>query len=162
MSLSVVNKLKPSLRDRLIPWYFVMAFAVVFIVNGFFVYAAIKSNHDVVTINPYEKGLAYNEVITKADEQAALGWHGDVVYENDKLQFTLKDKAGKAIIGANVVAILERPIGTKEHLRVVLNEASFGIYEKAMTFPLKGQWEVKIHAIVDAESYQIKKRLIIK
>jgi nitrogen fixation protein FixH len=48
-----------------IPLYFVMAFLVVFIVNGIFVYMAVTTNHGVVTENAYEKGLRYDEVVAE-------------------------------------------------------------------------------------------------
>lgn len=61
-----------QLRDRLIPWYFVMAFLVVFAVNGFFVYMAVSTNHGVVTENAYKKGLDYNNVVAQIRKQREI------------------------------------------------------------------------------------------
>lgn len=58
-------------KDRFIPWYFVMAFAVVFAVNGFFVYKAVTTSHGVVTENAYEKGLQFNDVVKQVRERRA-------------------------------------------------------------------------------------------
>jgi len=55
-----------SLKDKLIPWYFVIFFLVLFIVDGIFVYLATSTHTGVVTENAYEKGLRYNEVIERA------------------------------------------------------------------------------------------------
>ncbi|MCI5050219.1 MAG: FixH family protein [Rickettsiales bacterium] len=57
------------MRDRLIPWYFVMAFMVVFIVNGIFIYYATGTHKGVVTENPYEKGLAFDEIVNEVRKQ---------------------------------------------------------------------------------------------
>ncbi|MEZ5690885.1 MAG: FixH family protein [Rickettsiales bacterium] len=50
-------------RDRIIPWYFVMVFLLVFAINGVFAYVAITTNKGVVTDNAYEKGLDYNHIV---------------------------------------------------------------------------------------------------
>lgn len=62
---------KAPLRDRLIPWYFVGAFAVVFVVNMFFVYNAVHTHRGLVTENPYEKGLAFDSIVETVREQKA-------------------------------------------------------------------------------------------
>jgi nitrogen fixation protein FixH len=58
-------------RDRIIPWYFVMAFMVVFAVNGVFVYTAIHTNHGVVTENAYEKGLKFDHIVAEVRKRNA-------------------------------------------------------------------------------------------
>ena len=65
------NNPKTALRDRLIPWYFVMAFAVVFVVNGIFIYMAMQTHNGIVTENPYEKGLAYEQIVQEVKQQRA-------------------------------------------------------------------------------------------
>ncbi len=59
------------LKDRLIPWYFVMAFLVVFAVNGVFIYLATSTHPDVVTENAYEKGLAYDRIVEEVRQHKA-------------------------------------------------------------------------------------------
>lgn len=74
MSVPSEHNMKPPLRDRLIPWYFVMAFLVVFAVNGLFIYLATSTNRGVVTENAYEKGLAFDRIVEasrKRKEQQA-------------------------------------------------------------------------------------------
>ena len=74
--LSAANNSKIApLKDRLIPWYFVIAFLIVFTVNGFFVYMAIRTNHGVVTENAYEKGLEYNAIVKKVQAQKLENTH---------------------------------------------------------------------------------------
>ncbi len=67
---------KPSdRRDRMIPWYFVMAFGVVFAVNGMFVYLAVSTNHGVVTENAYEKGLDYDRIVEEVRQKQQEASH---------------------------------------------------------------------------------------
>ncbi len=60
MSLSANDKPNDNVR---IPLYFILAFLVVFVVNGIFVYLAVSTNHGVVTENAYEKGLQYDHIV---------------------------------------------------------------------------------------------------
>ena len=53
----------------MIPWYFVIAFIIVFAVNGVFVYTAINTNRGVVTENAYEKGLDFNRIVAEVRKQ---------------------------------------------------------------------------------------------
>lgn len=69
--MSVESNIKPPLKDRIIPWYFVMAFAVIFAVNGLFVYLATSTNKGVVTENAYEKGRDYNHIVEEVRKQKA-------------------------------------------------------------------------------------------
>lgn len=62
-----MSKKTPNDNIR-IPLYFIAAFLVVFVVNGFFVYQAINTNHGVVTENAYEKGLDYNRIVKEVRE----------------------------------------------------------------------------------------------
>jgi len=61
--------------DRMIPWYFVLAFLVVFAVNGVFVYLAVSTKHDLVVENAYENGVNYNEIVR--DVRALKASQGD-------------------------------------------------------------------------------------
>ncbi len=49
-------------------------FGVIFAVNGYFLYSALSTHTGVVAIEPYRKGLAYNERIAADERQKALGW----------------------------------------------------------------------------------------
>ena len=53
----------------MIPWYFVIAFLIVFAVNGVFVYVAVGTNHGVVTENPYQKGLEFDRIVSEVRKQ---------------------------------------------------------------------------------------------
>lgn len=153
---------KPPLKDRLIPWYFVMAFGVVFAVNMVFVTLALQSNTGVVTENPYEKGLAYNQTIAKAKRQEALGWSSKVRYDNNQLSFHLKDKAGTPLPEAKITAFISRPLDAELRRNITLNEVSVGNYSTHIVFPYKGQWDVTVSAIWNNQQYQTTQRLIIR
>lgn len=162
MSLSVQNNTRPPLKDRLIPWYFVIAFVVLFVVDGIFVYIATKSNSGVVTEHPYKKGLAYNQTIQLAEQQEALGWHATTTYKNEALTFKLIDKQDLPIQHATVIAYIERPLEDGYKKELTLTEVENGIYSAPISLPLKGQWNVTIGVSWESQQYQITKRLVVK
>ncbi len=65
MCSSAKNKPNDNVR---IPLYFVLAFLVVFAVNGVFVYNALTTHHGVVTENAYEKGLDFDRIVKEVRE----------------------------------------------------------------------------------------------
>ncbi|MCH2038403.1 MAG: FixH family protein [Rickettsiales bacterium] len=81
-------------RDKLIPWYFVMFFVFLAIVDGTFVTIATSTHRGLVTDNAYEKGLNYNETISAYDAQKNLNWDSTLHYEQPLLTFALKDEQG--------------------------------------------------------------------
>lgn len=161
MSLSAINKPITPLRDRLIPWYFVMAFLVVLAVNAVFVYVAITSNSGVVTEHAYEKGLDYNDIKAEADKQLALGWNGVIDYADGVLQFTLKDKNQTPLTDAHAIAYIERPLEPALNRKIVLEEKAPGDYAATVPFPKKGQWHIAVSVLWQQQTYQISKKLII-
>lgn len=160
MSLSAPNK--PPLKDRIIPWYFVIAFGVVFAVNAVFVTVAIKSNSGVVTKNAYEKGLAYNDVLEDAKAQAALGWHTTLEYNTNQLVFSIHDSRASAVTGAAVTAQLSRPLTAGYKRDIVFIENSPGVYSADIIFPLKGQWDVTVSSLWNSKQHRFTQRLIVK
>ncbi len=158
-----VNKARPPLKDRMIPWYFVMAFGVVFIVNAVFVYLATASHSGVVTEHAYNKGLDYNATILAAHHQQELGWQGAVAYEGGMLQYRLKDVAGKALHAAAVEAFITRPLQSGQDFSLTLaeDEGEPGLYEAAVQFPMKGVWDVVIVATWNRKQFQQKQRLVV-
>jgi len=153
--------MKAPLRDRMIPWYFVMAFMVVLAVNIVFVRTAIRSNSGVVTEHAYEKGLAYNQVLAEVKAQHALGWQGRIAYENGSLRFRLQDKTATPIAGADVKAYIERPLEEAFSQTITLKETRNGTYEAAVQLPKKGLWDVTVSTTWNKQYYQTRERLIV-
>ncbi len=148
--------LKP-LRDRIIPWYFVMFFLVIAAVNAVMVTLAVRTLPGTVTDHPYEKGLAYNQVVAASDKQEALGWKSDISYSNGQLQFTLHDRNNKPITAEKVTAKLFRPSKAAMDFVVTLTRGGAPIH-----FPANGLWEVQVDAQVGDIHYQRSKRIVVQ
>lgn len=143
-------------RDKWIPWYFVLFFAVVASVNAVMVTLAIRSYSGTVTEHPYEKGLAYNQVIAAADAQEKLGWKSEIGYEGGMLNFVLRDKAGARLTPTQAVASITRPTARGMDFTLPLKSAATPV-----TFPAHGVWEVRVDAEYDGHRYQHTRRIVV-
>lgn len=149
-------------RDRLIPYYFVIAFAIVFMVNGIFVYLAVTSFSGVVSENAYVKGLNYDDVIGAVHEQKKLGWSMDLAYEGGAFVANFRGRDGQPLQGVHIIATISRPVGERHQQQFTLAEVGAGRYSHGITLPLKGQWDVLIEASWNKNKYQSKQRLVIE
>ena len=133
-------------KDKWIPWYFVLFFVVIAILDGSFVYMAVSTQTGVVTEQPYEKGLAYNDVLEKAKTQPKL--ENKASYSDGVLRWALPIK------NASVTATIIRPVQDGYDFDVVLVPTDNGIYEARIKTPLKGLWTAKLKAKWDNQEFQ--------
>ena len=131
---------------RFILMCFVAFFALIVVVNSIFIYMALNTHSGVVTQQPYEKGLAYNETLAKAKTQPDL--EHTVSYESGVLRWSLP--MGNAVVNANIV----RPVQDGYDFEIPLKHMGGGIYEANPTLPLKGAWTAKLKAIWDDKQFQ--------
>jgi len=144
------------------PWIFVAFFAVVIGVNGVMITIATGTFTGLDTKDHYRKGLAYNESIKGARQQAALGWTVDVAALGDRLAVEFKDKEGKAITGLALSGMMTRPTHVDDDLALgSFTETRPGYYETALSLPKKGQWDARILAVKGEQSFQMVERLQI-
>lgn len=141
--------------DRFIPWYFVLFFLVIFIVDGAMVTVAIKTHTGTITEHPYEKGLAYNTVVDAENKQEELGWNGVISYHDKQISFVLRDKSGQEIKPDKATVALTRPTQAGMDFSVELKNSTANI-----DFPIKGLWEVRIYATKGKQHYQQAKRIV--
>lgn len=154
---------KPHRIDRWIPWFFVLFFVVIAIVNAVFVYLATSTQTGVVTENAYQKGLNYNATLDQAAAAEALGWRGSVALSPEhELHFTLHNENGAPIHGAAVTAWFVRPTAAGHDFSVTLNAGDAGTYHQAIAFPLEGVWDVTFVATWNAQQWQKHQRLVVQ
>ena len=153
---------KPPLRDRMIPWYFVMAFGVVFAVNMLFVYKATHTHRGVVQEQAYETGLAYNAVIASANAQAALGWKSSIEQQGEWVRVHLQDAQGEPISGAQAQMHLKRNSDKRLDTTLPLSPYRAGEYRVSAEGLLKGKWNVILEATWQQQPYQKQHVLILR
>tara|TARA_R110001592_G_scaffold29350_3_gene106507 strand:+ start:20670 stop:21131 length:462 start_codon:yes stop_codon:yes gene_type:complete len=132
--------------------YFVLFFGTIIIVNAVFIYIAVKSHTGVITENPYEKGLRYDQTISQAKAQQKM--KDKVTFENGTLRWTLKDKDNSLVKDAYVTAKIIRPVQDGYDINITLNYNETGYYEAALNLPLKGLWQAHMKAQWNNTQYQ--------
>ena len=148
-------------RDRLIPWYFVIFFVVLIAVDGVMATLAVRTQTGMVTEHPYEKGLAYNQTVSAANEQAARGWKGTLEFSGASpgkgtLHFSVEDASGKPLAIGAASAAISRPTQAGMDFTIELKSG-----DNVISFPQSGQWELRLFATVDGKPFQQAKRIIV-
>ncbi len=141
-------------------------FGVIFAMNGFMMFSALSTYTGVVSVEPYRKGLAYNQRIADGERQDALGWHDHASLERSGLvavQMAASD--GTPLVGLQLTAVLGRPATARGDMPLTFTEAAPGDY-RAVVGPLAaGTWMITLEAYRDADHtapYRAKRRLWLK
>lgn len=152
------------MTGKTIAWYFVAFFGFIAAVNAVMVTTAVRTHSGLVTDHPYEKGLAYNRVVTAEEAQKQLGWTGEIElrypHENESspaLFFEIKDQHRAVITPDKATATITRPTQSGMDFRVDLTRT-----ETSVTFPAKGAWQVRVDATAGNHHYQQSKRIVVK
>lgn len=151
-------------RDKRIPYYFVGAFVLLFIVDAILVTIAVTTQTGVVVDHHYERGLNYNEYIAENEKQKALGWQGHVeLRDGNVLRFTLKDAAGKPLTKAEPVQVdIIRTVQDGMDFSATLAETAPGVYEKKIDFPKHGLWTVRVRTSWQNNPYILESHIEAK
>lgn len=152
----------PRPSGKYIPWYIVLFFAVQTALFAWFVYIAETTHTGLVTGSAYEKGLAYNDTIRRAEAQDGLGFSAEIRNTRDKIAFRLQDAQGKGLASARVRALFFRPAHDGVDFSLDLTDLGGGDYEARYAVPEKGLWEVRVQAETPAGPYQASKRMVIE
>ena len=148
--------------DKYIPYYFVLFFVVIAIVDGVFVTVALQTHTGVVSHQAYEEGLAYNDILDASKTQDSLGWQSSLSLNSDQttLILELKDNQGQIIEGAAARAVIDRPIQEGLGFDVSLTQQG-GQYFADVAFPMHGEWDVRVYISQGDATYQTSKRFVV-
>ena len=138
---------------RWVLFSFIGFFIVIIAVNAIFITTALKTHSGVITDQPYEKGLHFDETLAKAASQPSI--IQEVSYEDAILRWSLKDEKG-APLTANVSAKLVWPIKSGHDFEIPLIQTETGHYEATITLPFKGQWDALLKAQWNNTQYQTR------
>lgn len=140
-------------------------FGVIFAVNGWFLYSALSTHTGVVAVEPYRKGLAYNDRIAAEDRQNALGWIEEVHAGRDgRIVLDLRQQAGTPVHNLTVTGLIGRP-ATVEFDRKLTFAEKDGVYVADAGALGEGNWmvEATVRAAPGQEPiYRMRKRLWLK
>lgn len=146
-----------SRLDRMIPWYFVAFFLVVLAVNGVMVMLAVRTHTGTVTDHPYEKGIAYNQVVQAENSQEKLGWKAQMILDGETLNVVLKDARGNTLSPNSLTVRFVRPTQDGMDFEVTPRNG-----KAQVRLPARGLWEMRLFATVGGTNYQQSKRVIVQ
>ena len=133
-------------KDKWIPRYFFIFFAVIAILDGIFVYIAVSTQTGVVIDQPYEKGLAFNQTLKRAKEQPKLDHKAS--YKSGVLRWQLP------LTQASVSASIRRPVQKGYDFDITLKHMGGGLYAASPKMPLQGAWVAKLKATWNNKQFQ--------
>jgi nitrogen fixation protein FixH len=142
-------------------WMVFSFFIFLTIVFVGFAYIATSTHRGVVTENAYQKGLDYNEVVAADTAQEALGWSGAITYAAPTLSYKLLNSQETPIVNASVVAYFSFVGGEGYDFQVPLISEGTK-YLADITFPVNGQWDIRISSTWHNTPYQQHARILVK
>lgn len=125
------------------------------LMDVFFIGIAVKTFSGVQTENAYQKGVDFDKIHNQEIYDKDIGWKVKL-HLNDlqnKIQLDLSDKVNVPITGAKIQAKIISPVTAKFDQALFLKEVSEGKYEANFQPKYKGQFEVRIKAVVGKIEY---------
>lgn len=156
-----------QLKGKHVLLTFIVFFGVIFAVNGVFVFKALSTYTGIVSVEPYRKGLAYNDRIAAEERQKALGWQDAMSLDGDgRIVVRMTDAGGMPVAGLTLHAVLGRPATERMDQALVLAETGAGVYEGTATSAAPGAWLLTVRAFRDSAAaepdFRARKRLWVK
>ncbi len=151
----------PKSRWRFFPYVIVACLAFVVMIDGGFIWAAVRGFPGTVDAQAFNVGNSYNEILERARRQAALDWHLDVKLAGRDVEVTLTDKHGAAIPNVVIQAIATHPVGPA--LPTHLGFSDEGSHHVSTApLPAPGQWDLGLTAIAGETEYRITRRILVR
>ncbi len=120
-------------------------FGVIFSMNLLMSMQALNAWTGLVVKNTYVASQEYNDKLEANRAQHALGWTSSVEVKDQTLLFSLLDGENLPIKAEQVSAQVNRPVGTKEDLQLILEMQENGIYS-ANAKLASGTWRIYVVA----------------
>jgi len=142
-------------------------FGVIFTVNGIFLTKAIGTYTGVVSVEPYVKGLKYNDRIEAGERQAALGWSERLdISREGRIALVLADADGRPVRSLVVKGGIGRPSTSRLDRAVALTETAPGTYSMDAGKLDEGTWLIFLEARPDKGEgeavYRLRRRVWLK
>ncbi|MDH5230445.1 MAG: FixH family protein [Gammaproteobacteria bacterium] len=155
------------------PWVFAIAgtMATFIIVNIIFVITAFVTNPGLVVEDYYEKGREYEKNALKmlAATQATRHWETKLdmpkiinLKEKIFVTFTAVDELGLPVRDAQATLVAYRPSDAAADIQLPMQEIAPGLFQTALTLPLKGLWDIRIILHHHSDKLEIEKRISVK
>ena len=156
-----------ELKGRHVLFMLIAFFGVVFSVNGVFLTRALQTHTGIVSVEPYVKGLKYNERIAAGERQAKLGWRETLSIGVDgAIALAIEDDGGRPVRGLKFDGSIGRPSTSSRDRTVALVETDPGRYVAQTASLDEGTWVVAFEATSSDHGtepvYRLRRRIWLK
>lgn len=162
---------RPRQRGWWYPWIFIGFMLLVVGVNAVMATLAVRTFPGLETEDAYNKGLRYNETIAAGREQAKRGWRMSLDVEplpalveggrDAAVTVRFLDRDGQPLERLEIEAALQRPAVAGFDRLLSLEPQGGGVYAGVVSLPFAGQWDARITARRDDESFRATQRLFV-
>lgn len=149
--------------------WFLGFFGFMFIVNGIFLWTAIKTFPGEDVEKSYAAGLDYNAALARRSVQASKGWTAEIGLEgtsdSGRIHVRLLTKEAESLSASSASAFLRHPADRALDLPLELHAIGAGEYTADITGIHPGIWTVRLSADVDAQlegaDFEAERELLI-
>ena len=135
--------------------------------NGTMIMLAVRTTPGLAVPNAYERGLAYNDVLRAARDQARLGWQADLAFRQGsplagRLELQLRDREQQPISRAEIEVLLVRPAEAGLDFRAQLVARGAGLFASELIFPKPGVWDALVAIRGESGTLSRRERLMVR
>ena len=147
---------------RWFPVWLIAVMVAVAGVNGYMVYAAVKTFPGEAGLDGFDLSNEYGRVLKAEAKQVALGWHIETSVDPQRHPTLLVvDRDGKALPGEQVDVVAERPVGPKDHTVLSMRDLGDGrLYSETTLF--SGQWDLMVTVRDGDRVYSTTRRVVAR
>ena len=159
-------------------WLFVLIGMVLFGISGSMVLLSItfKNKPNLVDKDYYEEGRKFESTIfQQMQARNALGWDmrlqipstiiGETITyllgSSGTYHFSVLDKNGNPLTGAQAMLFAYRPSDSKVDLKVKMTEVAAGKYQAYLDLPLQGAWMVTAQAKLGKDVSEVARNVYV-
>jgi len=151
------------------PWVIAWVALVLVVVgaNALMIYLSIGANPGLVVDDYYDRGQQYEKDMLKRLARDP-GWSMKIyppqhvgVEEPARFRFGVRDREGNPVTPDEVTFFAYRPSNQRDDFSRPMNEVAPGSYEVAVSFPLKGVWDLLVSARRGEDEYHSSHRLSV-
>ena len=138
------------------------ALAAVVIVNAGMIYYALHTFPGDTVRGGFEASNAYEQVIDRATDQAALGWTIDARTEGGRVVLHAVGRDGQALPNAMISATAIRPLGPKMETQLMFDAEPGATWRAETALPQAGQWDVQVQIAANGSQFVTTRRVLVK
>ncbi len=146
-STAIASRAPRILTGRMVLFYFMAFFGVVFTMNFFMVRVAISSFSGVETESAYKAGLSFKNDVAAAHAQDARHWAVEASLQRGgdatRLIITARDEGFRPLPGLTPEVRLAHPTDKRRDVPVEFVEVTAGRFQNLTPMP-QGRWDLVI------------------